>query len=384
MKISSRVTPLRSSVFSVLAKRLAGYTGKRYPLHIGNNSLAPPDDARWTDVDYPRFGDPYAYGHPSGEAALRDALAEKLRRVNQLSWATGDHVQVSTGSTHAITCTMQALLDPGDEVLLLAPYWPLARGIAYCAAVKPVDVPFYQQLLDDPGADPAELVEPWITDRTRAIYIISPNNPNGIVLSRAQLESLAELARQRDLWVISDEAYEAYAYARAHISIASLDGMAERTVSAYTFSKTYAMAGARVGYAVGPPEAIEPMRKVATHSVYNTSQVCQSAALAALGAGESYLDPARERYRSYARLVDEQLQATFHPAQGGSFVFVDLRAYGPDALPVLERAADRGVTLAPGAIFGAGYQGFARLCYTAVDPASLEEGIAILNEVLQA
>jgi aspartate/methionine/tyrosine aminotransferase len=126
------------------------------------------------------------------------------------------------------------------------------------------------------------------------------------------------------------------------------------------------------------------MRKVATHSVYNTAQISQSAAMGALASGSDYLERARTHYQRAAAIVENQLQARFFPAQGGSFVFVDLRSHGPNALRVLERAADRGVTLAPGEIFGAGYQGYARFCYTAVDLETLSEGIAVLNEVLTA
>ena len=380
MKTSTRVAPLSTSVFAVLARRLQNYTGKRYPFHVGDNSIAPPDGARWDTIDVAQFGDPYAYGHPSGALALREALARF--RTARDGFACGpDQVLISVGATHGITCTIQALVDPGDEVLLLSPYWPLVRGISHCAGVVPVDVPFFQHLLDHPDADPASLIEPYLTERTRMIYVVSPNNPNGCVLTKAQYEAVAAVARARDLWVLHDEAYENFAYARDHISLSSLPGMAERTLRAFTFSKTYAMAGIRVGYVVGPERAVAVMRKVATHSVYNTSQACQAAALAAVASGPEFLEAGHAQYRRAAQLVTDHLEATFHPAQGSSFVFLDLRAHGPDAIPILERAADRGVTLAPGSLFGSGFDGYARLCYSATDEATLVEGIGVLNEV---
>lgn len=383
-RISSRVDPLGSSVFAVLAKRLLGYTGKRYPFHIGDNVIEPPAGAQWDAVDPAALGVPYRYGHPHGELGLREAIAEKLVRANGMDWITPENVQVSVGATHGITCAFQALLDPGDEVLLLSPYWPLVRGIALCAATRPIDVPLYLALLEDPECSVADLIEPYITPRTRMIYLISPNNPSGCTLTRSQLQQVAEVAQRHDLWVLSDEAYEAYAYAHKHISIATLPGMRDRTISAFTFSKSYALAGTRVGYVCGPAEAITPIRKVATHSVYNTSQACQSAALGALAAGPEFLTAAGEVYRGLAQRVADTLEATFYPAQGGSFVFVDLRKYGPDALPVLERAADRGVTLAPGPLFGTGFDAWARFCYTATDLDTLDEGIAVFNEVLRS
>lgn len=383
-QLSKRVDPLRTSVFAVLARRLDGYVGKRFPFHIGDNWVSPPHAATWDQVEDERFGSPYRYGHPHGEQPLRHAIAAKVRSQNGMSWATADHVQIGVGATHVITCAVQALLDPLDEVLLLAPYWPLVRGICHCSAITPTDVPFFQRLLDDPDADPGELLRPFIGPRTKMIYLISPNNPNGLVLRPAQLQAIADVAREHDLWVLSDEAYEAYAYAHPHVSIATLDGMAERTISVFTFSKSYAIAGTRVGYAVAPVPVIGGLRKVATHSVYNTAQVCQSAAFGALTAGEGFLAAAKETYRGHAALVADELEATFHPAQGGAYVFVDLREFGPDALPVLERAADVGVTLAPGAIFGRGYEGYARFCYTATDRDTLAEGVDRFNAVLRA
>ncbi|MFT5433246.1 MAG: N-succinyldiaminopimelate aminotransferase [Myxococcota bacterium] len=384
--LSSRVDPLHNSVFAVLAKRMVGYTGERFPFHIGDNSVTPPAGALWPAVDHNALGAPYNYGHPGGEIPLREAIAEKLRSANGLPIEGADQVQVSVGATHAIACALQGLLDPGAEVLILAPYWPIFRGLAHCAAVVPTEVPFFQALLDDPDRDPAELIAPYIGANTRMLYLISPNNPTGLVLSTAQLESIAALARKHDLWVLSDEAYEAYTYRddRPHVSIGSLGSMAERTLSVYTFSKTYAMAGTRMGYIAGPPEAMSAVRKVATHSVYNPAQVCQAAALAALQSGQEFLRNARQTYLNHSRLVADQLDATFHPAQGGAYVFVDLREFGEDPISLLEQAADLGVTLAPGEIFGREFKGYARFCYTAVDEARLSDGIGRFNQVLRA
>jgi aspartate/methionine/tyrosine aminotransferase len=380
--VSERTEKLKSSVFAVLAKRLEGYRGKRYPFHIGDNTLAPPTHSQWPNLTPERFGDPYRYGHPNGAMPFREQLAQKLRRQNGMTWAVADLVQISVGATHGLTCAVQALLNPGDEVLLLAPYWPLMRGICHCSAVTPVDVPFYQRLLADPSAEAAALIEPFVTAKTRAIYVITPNNPNGLVLSLSQMKSVAELAGQHGLWLFSDEAYENYVYAGKHRSFATLEGMAERTVSAYTFSKSYAMAGTRVGYVLAPEHAADVIKKVATHSVYNTSQACQAAAMGALENGASFLETARSTYRAYAQIVADNLQAAFHPAQGGSFVFMDLREFGPDALPILEKAADCGVTFTPGAIFGRGFEGYARMCFTATDEDTLREGITIFNTIL--
>lgn len=382
-KIARRVETLRASLFSTLARRLEGYEGKRYPFHIGDHAHAPPEAARLGTVDVTRLGNPYRYGHPSGEPALRAALAEKLVRQNGLRWVTADHVQIGSGATHCVSATLQALTDPGDEVLLPSPYWPLSRGIIQCVGGVAVEVPLYQRLLEDPGLDVRRTLEASVGPRTRMIYLITPNNPNGLVLDERALEAVADVARRHDLWVLSDEAYETTAFARPHVSIAILAGMADRTVSVFTFSKTYALAGLRIGYLAAPGGAArDAIGKVATHSVYNTAQAIQSAALAAIEHGAPFIDQCQQGFAAAAELVRERLRAPFHAAQGGSYVFVDLRRYGPDAMPILERLASRGVTLAPGAIFGKGYEGYARLCYTATDRETLAEGLELINAEL--
>lgn len=371
---------MRESGFAMLARRLQGYTGPRYPFHIGDNVLTPPETAEWGRFDPARLGNPYRYASPNGEEVLRLAVAEKLRHTNGLDVGP-DEVLITVGATHGIACIFQALLDPGDEVLILAPHWPLVRGIALCAGVVPVEVPFYQALLDQPHRDVSELISPYVTPRTRLLYVISPNNPNGLVLTASQLDALGAVAERHGLWLLADEAYEHYAFARPHVSLASRPGLASRTVSAFTFSKSYALAGTRVGYVAGPTAAIAAMRKVATHSVYNVALSAQVAALGALETGQAVVLGARERFQHHARLVAERLGG--HAVQGGSFAFVKL-SEGGSAMPLLERAADRGVTLAPGDLFGSGFAAYARLCFTACDTPTLVEGLDVLADVIRS
>src|SRR5262249_31210633 len=154
------------------------------------------------------------------------------------------------GATHALFAASRAVLDPGDEVLLPSPYWPLIDGILRLSGAVPKEVPFYEQLYADPSADPRALLEPHIGPRTAALYVITPNNPNGKILSLEQRRRIAELARDHDLWVFCDDVYEDYVYdeaAKGIPSLGALDGMADRTLTAYSFSKSHGMAGLRVG-----------------------------------------------------------------------------------------------------------------------------------------
>src|SRR5262249_44343123 len=153
--------------------------------------LDPPAEARlhalaWDEASAGRL---YNYATPAGDAALLDALVEKLRVKNGIR-AVPANLQVTAGATHAFACAARALLDHGDEVLLLAPYWPLFRGHVLSCGARPIEVPFSSRLLADRGQDPRALLEPYVTPRTVAIYLITPNNPDGLVLGERELEAI--------------------------------------------------------------------------------------------------------------------------------------------------------------------------------------------------
>src|SRR5215207_4548181 len=186
------------------------------------------------------------YLQTTGVPRLLELLAAKLRRVNGIPVAHDDEVMVTTGGIHAIYLVCQALLEPGDEVILPDPTWPPCAGNVLAAQAVPVGCPLHERL--DWRFDLDEL-ESRITPATRAIYINSPHNPTGGILPRADLDRIADIVRERKLWLISDEAYEDVVFDGAtHVSPASLPDMYERTISIYTFSKSYAMTGLRLGY----------------------------------------------------------------------------------------------------------------------------------------
>jgi len=350
------------------------------PLQIGDTYLAPParlDEVAWEDL---AAADLYAYGAPSGWGPLIDAICDKARSSNGID-VTSAGVQIAVGATHALSCAVQALCDPGDELILLTPHWPLIRGIALAQNVIPVEVPFAMAM--SPAELAARLGEA-ITPRTTAIYFATPNNPDGAMLSATQLAALAELASERGLWLLADEVYEEYGYAAAHVSIASLPGAAERAVSVFSFAKSYAQAGLRVGYALGPDEVIATIKKVVNHSVYNVPVAAQRLALGAMRAGTTFLADARARYVAARDRARARLIAPAEVPAGGAYLWVDLRRWsGDDCMPVLERCAEAGVLLAPGSAFGAVCGGFARLCFTGVPPERLDEGIDRINRVLE-
>ncbi|MGE0871496.1 MAG: pyridoxal phosphate-dependent aminotransferase [Kofleriaceae bacterium] len=378
-EMSSAGASVPASIFARLREHLARYGGDVIPLQIGDTYLAPParlDAIGWADHAPSEL---YAYGAPTGWTPLVEAIVEKVAAKNAIA-ITPAQVQIACGATHALSCAVQALCDPGDELILLTPHWPLIRGIALGHHVAPIEVPFSMRL---PASDVTALIEPAITPRTSAIYVATPNNPDGAMLSAAELRAIAGLADRHGLWLLSDEVYEDYGYEATHASLAAQPGAAERTVTVFSFAKSYAQAGLRVGYAIGPELAIATIRKLINHSVYNVPVAMQRAALGALRTGEGFLATARDAYRTARDRVRARLHVPTDNPAGGAYVWLDLRQWSSDdCMPVLERCAAAGVLLAPGSAFGAPCAGFARLCFTGVEPAVLDEGIDRINAVI--
>lgn len=377
--VSTAGAAVPASIFARLREHLARFPGDVIPLQIGDTHLAPParlDEVVWTELS---TTDLYAYGSPNGWAPLVDALVAKARTRNGLSLAPAN-VQLAVGATHALSAAVQATCDPGDELILLTPHWPLIRGIALAYNAVPVEVPY--STAQSPS-DLAATIAAAITPRTSALYIATPNNPDGAMLSREQLVAIADLAATRNLWILSDEVYEDYGYDAQHTSIATFPAAAERTVTVFSFAKSYAQAGLRVGYALGPEPLIATMKKLVNHSVYNVPVAMQRAALGAIHRGDAFLADARERYRAARDRARARLRAPAASPAGGAYLWVDFREYaGDDCMPVLERCAASGVLLAPGSAFGAVCGGFARLCFTGVAPDRLDEGIDRVNAAL--
>jgi aspartate/methionine/tyrosine aminotransferase len=385
--ISAPAAAVPSSIFARLVDRLASFSGQVVPFHLGDTHLLPPEPARLDAMSWQEsFAcELTAYAPPAGDAALLDALVEKLALKNGIAVEPAQ-LQVTCGATHAFACAARVVLNAGDEVLALAPYWPLFRGHALAAGARIVEVPFTTSLYAEPSLDVAALLEAHITPRTTALYFISPNNPDGKVLSQRELEAIASVALRHELWVLADEVYEDYAFdGRAHVSIATLPGMAERTLSVFSFSKSYAQAGMRVGYVAGPAPAMHAIRKLANHTVYNVPRAMQRAALVALQTGASFLVDARAEYTLARDLAERTLSVPHYTPEGGSFMFLDLSSWlGPDedAMPLLEALAADGILLAPGSAFGAAYARWARLCFTAMPRDALSTGLERLSSAL--
>jgi N-succinyldiaminopimelate aminotransferase len=249
-------------------------------------------------------------------------------------------------------------------VLILAPFWPLIRGITRSLRAVPVEVPFFDRVHSI--ADAIAALEAKVSARTVALYFATPSNPTGRVLPGDWLEAIAAWARRRDLWLLSDEVYEDYVYRGEHVSTARF--APERTITAFSFSKAYGMAGNRAGYLVGPAEVIAEAHKVSVHSAYHAPTAAQLAGLRALEGGAAWVANARAEYERAGTAVAAELGLPA-PA-GGCFLFADaaprLDARGLHGF--LEDAFAAGVVVAPGSSAGEAYGSWIRLCFTVVPP----------------
>ena len=392
--LSEAARGIRAGVFAELQTHIDAHRargGDIVPLQIGDTYLDPPQGARYGAVIEMHGADDglYRYGACAGLPELKLAIAEELRGQGRtFPEVTSANIHVGAGATHALFCAARAVLDAGDDVLLAAPYWPLAPGILRACGARVVEVPFTSRLFTDPALDAGELLRAALTPRTKAVYLITPNNPDGKVLSREQLTSVAALACEKDLWVIADEVYADFTFGVPHISVASISGMAERTVTAYSFSKSHALAGARVGYVVAPEEVILAALRISTHSVFNVSVLMQRAAAAALASGPRWIERASLIYRNSLEGAVDALRGTrakFAIAQGGTYLFLDFGdVLGDRPLStLLEKAIAKGVLLAPGDAFGKDYARCARLCISAVPLPRLLEGISRLRAAIR-
>ncbi|MGH9383933.1 MAG: pyridoxal phosphate-dependent aminotransferase [Vicinamibacterales bacterium] len=312
-----------------------------------------------------------------GLPRLRQLIAEKMRVKNQIPVEHDDEVVVTNGGTHGIYAVLHALLEPGDEVIVPDPEWPPTMAIVQAAGGVAVAVPLHERL--DWRWDLDEL-ERAITPRTRVLYLNSPNNPSGGILTRPDIERLAGIARKRDLWVVSDEAYEDVIFKGSHVSIASLPGMYERTIPIYTMSKSYAVTGVRVGYFALPAKTLRARAtKIVLYTTSNVSSIAQYGAIGALEGSQDCINEFRfelaERRDYFYEGLRETAPGVFSgkPPDGAFYAFVKINpewcreaGIAGDSLSwaMAEHLIKHGrIGCVPGVDFGPRSEGYMRFCF---------------------
>jgi aspartate aminotransferase len=291
------------------------------------------------------------YAPSSGIPELRSVVADKLRTKNRIPAQESD-VIVLNGGMQGLFGAFQSTINPSDEVLLFSPYWtPIKDLIAHCEA-KIVLVPTHEarQL----GFD--QTLSRYTTDRTKAIYYNTPQNPSGVVFTPDEAQVVARFARERDLIVIADEAYEDLVYDGEHFSIASIDGMLERTITLFTFSKSYAMTGWRLGYAVAAEPWMTGLKKTTLYSSNGVSTPTQWAGLAAMQLDSAVIEHNKNEYLRRRDLLLSglnELGFTCENPAGAFYAFPDVSSISRDSREAAEILLNTAqVAAVPGIVFG--------------------------------
>jgi len=366
------IAPSATIEISNAAKRMAQEGVDVISLSIGEPDFDTPAHIKDACIEALRRGETH-YAPSTGIPALTKAIAEKLNRENGIP-AKPDEVIVTCGAKDAIYEAMEAVLNPGDEVLILDPSWvsyePCARLAGAAARHHALSTETFQvddSLLEAVGA------------RTKMIVVNTPSNPSGAVLNGASLRLIADICRDHDLYALSDEIYEKLVYGEEHISLASLPEMAERTITVNGFSKAYAMTGWRIGYAAAPRPILRQMEKVQQHTISSPTTFAMVGAVAALEGPQDCVESMRrefERRRDYLIPALRDLGYATAPADGAFYAYV--RVEGDDMAIARSWLRDAHVAVTPGTAFGT--PGWLRLSY-ATSMKNLKDAVGRIARV---
>ncbi|CAI8897020.1 pyridoxal phosphate-dependent aminotransferase [Pseudomonas sp. IT-P218] len=364
--------------YSGLTQRIAGEGAAAWQIHdralemraqgvdilllsVGDPDFDTPKPIVQAAIDSLLAGDTH-YSSARGSRALRDSIARRHRRRSG-QVVDADHVIVMPGAQNAVYSVAQCVLDPGDEVIVAEPMYVTYEGVFGACGAKVVSVPVRPE--NGFRVDPAD-VAARITPKTRALLLNSPNNPSGASLSLMIWQELALLCIRHDLWLISDEVYSDLLYEGEHISPASLPGMAERTATINSLSKSHAMTGWRVGWVIGPKTLSDHLEHLSLCMLFGIPEFVQKAAQLALDEDLPEVASMREEYRQRRDLVCASLRHCpgIRPIRpdGGMFVMVDVRQTGLTAQHFAERLLEGyGVSVLAGEAFGPSAAGHIRI-----------------------
>ena len=319
---------------------------KIYHFEVGRPDFDTPKVIKDATIKSIEAGDVF-YTSNFGIMPLREAVAEKLRDENNLDYSA-EEILITAGASEAIYDTYSVILDEGDEILLPNPCWPNYVNIAHIMKANPIRYSLAEE--NDFQIDFDEL-EKLVTEKTKAMVIITPSNPIGSMLSEETLEKLSDFAKKKDLLIIADEIYEQIVYGnKEHISMASIDGMKERTITINGFSKTYSMTGFRLAYIAAPEEFIRVLNIVHQHNTSCATSFVQHAGITAL-------------------------------KDGAFYAFINIKGLGVSSEEFCQYLLDEEcVAIVPGTVFGSAGEGFVRFSYA----SSYEDIVEGLKRVEKA
>ncbi|MEL7143321.1 MAG: pyridoxal phosphate-dependent aminotransferase [Cyanobacteria bacterium J06573_11] len=386
MKLASRITRVTPSMTLAISAKAKAM--KKDGLDVCSFSAGEPDfntpkhicEAAKTAIDQGKT----RYGPASGVPELKVAIAQKLQTDNQLTYGP-ENIMVTNGGKHSLYNLMMALLDPGDEVIIPAPYWVSYPEMVKLAGGTPVIV---ETTAESDYKITAEQLRQAITPKTRLFVLNSPSNPTGMVYTPSEIRALADVIVTADIWVVSDEIYEKILYDGAeHLSIGSVNAeIFKRTIVSNGFAKAYAMTGWRLGYLAAPKEIIQGVNTLQSHSTSNVCTFAQYGAIAALNGPTDDLAIMRAAFSKRRLAIMDMVNSidglSCIEPKGAFYLFVDISQVGLDSVTFCQKLLEeKYVAAIPGVAFGA--EGTMRLSY-ATDLATIEQGMDRLNGFVKA
>ncbi|WP_085899096.1 pyridoxal phosphate-dependent aminotransferase [Kiloniella majae] len=373
--LTERVTGSGASAWDLHSKALREKSeGKDViVMSVGDPDFATPEKITRAAKDALDAGDTH-YTELTGRQNLREIIAN--RHVNQTKQTvSADNVIVLAGAQCALFTSSLCIATAGDEVIALEPMYITYEASIRVTGATIVPVP---QSAETGFRPDIKAIEAAITSKTKAIFLTTPNNPTGVVLTYEELTQIAQLAKKHDLWVISDEVYSDLIFSGEHISIASLPGMSERTVTVSSLSKSHAMTGWRLGWAIGPEHLIRAMEKIALCMLYGLPGFSQEAAKLALTELADEPRNMKAIYQTRRDLTVKSLSTAsnliIHSPQAGMFLLVDVRPTGLSSHDFAEQLyMQTGVCVLDAEPFGSSAKGHIRLSFT-LDEAQIQEG----------
>ena len=304
------------------------------------------------------------YTSNSGLLEYRREVSNYLERRFGLSYVPENEVLCTVGGSEAIDLAMRAILEPGDEVIVVEPSFVCYGPLASLAGGVPVDV--NTELKDKFKLTPEKLLSA-ITDKTKMLVLPYPSNPTGGIMTKEELEKIADIVRERNIIVLSDEIYAELTYGKKHVSFASLPGMKERTILVSGLSKAYAMTGWRLGYACAPKEIMQQMVKLHQYAIMCAPTTSQYAGIEALRNGDDDIEYMKDSYDQRRRLIHSELKRmgldSFEP-EGAFYIFPNIGKFGMSSEEFCEKLLySKHVAIVPGTAFGESGEGFARISY---------------------
>jgi len=337
---------------------------KVYHFEVGRPDFDTPQVIKDATIESIKNGDVF-YTSNYGIMPLREAVAEKLRKENNLDYSAKE-ILITAGASEAIFDSYQLVLEPGDEILLPNPCWPNYINAAHIMGAKPVT---YDLDSDKDFQIDFEELERLVTEKTKAIVIITPSNPIGSMLSRETLEKLADFVKEKDLLVISDEIYEKIVYGnKEHFSIASIDGMKERTITINGFSKTYSMTGFRLAYLAATEEFIKTLNIVHQHNTSCATSFVQHAGIVALKEADEDVERMRKEYMRRRDYIVDRVNSieglSLNVPDGAFYAFINIKGLNVSSEEFCEYLLNEYcVATVPGTVFGSKGEGFIRFSY---------------------